>query len=307
VDGRKRRIGILMPFDPQDAFGKDGLAALLGGLRGLGWEDGRNLAVDVRWIGGDEDRRRTLASELVRTSPDVIFACFQAQLAALSRETRTIPIVFVGVSDPVGGDYAGSYAHPGGNITGFTFFEPSLVGAWLGVLKEMVPSLNRVALIFNPETTMRRGARYLEELKSVATTAHVEPVAATVGSVEGIAAAVEVLAREPHSGLIVAPDTFTTLHFKLIVDLAAQHRVPTIYQFRPPVAAGGLVSYGPDQINVFRQSASYIDQILRGAKVGDLPIQAPTRFKLVINLRTARTLGLTVPTSLLARADEVIE
>lgn len=303
----KRRVGVLMPSDPEDSFGKQSLAALAEGLRRLGWDDGRNLVLNVQWIGGDEGRRRALAGELVRHAPDVLFACFQAQLAALVRETHSIPIVFVGVSDPVGGGYVKSYARPGGNITGFTLYEPSMVGLWLSVLKEMVPALDRVALLFNPEATMQRREQYVQALKTAAAASRVEPLTATVTSVNDIAVTLANLAQQPRSGVIVMPDTFTAVHFKLIVEHAAQHRLPTVYQFRPPVEAGGLVSYGPKQLEIFRQSATYIDRILRGSAVADLPIQAPTKFELVINLKAAKALGLDLPSALLARADEVIE
>ena len=304
---RARRIGVLTPFTAEDAEGKAVVSALRQGLQDLGWTEGRNIRVEYRWGGGNVERTRVYAAELVGLSPDLIFAFFNAQLAPLSRETRTIPIVFVGASDPVGAGYVASIARPGGNITGFTLYEPSLAGKWLGILKEIAPAVERVAIMVNPETAILRGTFYLNALKSAAATFNVEPITANVHSVSDIEAAMTALGQQPNSGLILGPDTFTIAHSTLIITLAARHRLPAIYAFRENATFGGLVSYGPDILDAVRRSASYIDRILKSERPGDLPVQAPTKHELVINLKTAKALGLTVPPSLVARADEVIQ
>jgi putative tryptophan/tyrosine transport system substrate-binding protein len=304
---RVRRIGALLPFTADDNEGKAIAAALRQGLQELGWTDGRNIRIEHRWGGRNVERTRAYAAELVGLSPDLIFAFFNAQLAPLSRETRTIPIVFVGASDPVGAGYVESLARPGGNITGFTLYEPSFVGKWLGVLKETAPAVTRVAIMVNPDTAILRGTFYLRAFETAAAMFKVEPMTAKVHSTSDIETAIMVLGQQPHSGLIVAPDTFTLTHTELIVALAAQHRVPAVYGFGRSAAIGGLVSYGPDFLHTVKRSASYIDRILKGEKPGDLPVQAPTKYELVINQRTAKGLGIEVPSMLLARADEVIE
>ena len=302
-----RRIGVLTPFTAEDAEGKAVVSALRQGLQDLGWTEGRNIRVEYRWGGGNVERTRVYAAELVGLSPDLIFAFFNAQLAPLSRETRTIPIVFVGASDPVGAGYVASIARPGGNITGFSLYEPSLAGKWLGILKEIAPTVERVAIMVNPETAILRGTFYLNALKGAAVTFNVEPITANVHSVSDIEAAMTALGQQPNSGLILGPDTFTIAHSTLIITLAARHRLPAIYAFRENATFGGLVSYGPDILDAVRRSASYIDRILKSERPGDLPVQAPTKHELVINLKTAKALGLTVPSSLVARADEVIQ
>jgi putative tryptophan/tyrosine transport system substrate-binding protein len=301
-----RKIGVLMPFEAHDIFGREIAAALRQGLQDHGWTDGHNIHVDFRWIGGDDDRRAAYAAELVRSSPDFIFACFAGQLAALLRETHSIPIVFVGVSDPVAAGYVESFVRPGGNVSGFVFFEPSMVGKWLGVLKEIAPALSRVAFMVNPETSPHF-ASYLAVFANAAPGLKVEPITSMVHSASDIETAIQDLARQPDNGLLVAPDTFMAVNRELIARLAARHRVPAVYVFRPAAVAGGLLSYGPDQIEVVRRSAGYVDRILRGERPSELPIQAPVKFELVINLKTAKALGLTVSPTLLARADEVIE
>ena len=303
---RIRRIGLLMPFDAQDVFGREIAAALRRGLQQLGWIDGGNLDIEERWIAGNETRRAAYAAELVRNAPDVIFACFAGQLAALSQETRTIPIVFVGVSDPVAAGYVESFAHPGSNITGFVFFEPSMVGKWLGALMEIAPALARIGFLVNPGTSPHYQP-YLAAFEKAADTFRVKPVTLIVREVRDVEVAIAAFARQVEGGLLVAPDTFTAVNRELIAELAQQYRVPAVYVFRPAAIAGGLISYGPDQIDVVRRSASYVDRILRGENPSGLPVQAPTKFELVINLKTAKVLGLTVPPSLLGRADEVIE
>jgi putative tryptophan/tyrosine transport system substrate-binding protein len=301
-----RRVGVLIPFDAQDPFGREIISALREGLKERGWAEGRNIRIDERWIGSEDERRSAYAAELVRSSPDVLFACFAGQLAALSRETRAIPIVFVGVSDPIAAGYVESFARPGGNITGFVFFEPAMVGKWLGVLKEIAPALSRVGFMVNPEVSPHY-QNYFSVFTNVAPKFKVEPIRCFVGRANEIEDQIEVLARQPNSGLLVAPDTFTALNRQLIAASAARHRIPGVYVFREAVLAGGLLSYGPEQLDVIRRSASYIDRILRGERPADLPIQAPVKFELVINLKTAQALGLIIPPTLLARADEVIE
>jgi len=301
-----RRLGVLMPFEAQDPFGREIISALRESVQERGWVDGRNIRIDERWIGRDDEGRSTYATELVRSSPDVIFACFAGQLAALRRETRTIPIVFVGVSDPVAAGYVQSVAHPGGNVTGFVFFEPSMVGKWLGVLKEIAPTLSRVGFMVNPQTSPHY-ENYFSAFTDLAPKFKVEPIGCFVRDVGEIENQIEELVRRTDSGLLVAPDTFMATHWELIAKSVARHRVPAVYVFRQAVVGGGLVSYGPDQIDVVRRSASYIDRILRGEVPAALPIQAPVRFELVINLKTAKPLDLEIPPTLLARADEVIE
>jgi putative ABC transport system substrate-binding protein len=303
---RMRRLGALMPFEGRDPFGLEIIGSLRESLGERGWTEEHNLRIEERWIGGDDERRSLYAAELVRSAPDVIFACFAGQLAALSRETRDIPIVFVGVSDPVAAGYVESFARPGGNITGFVFFEPAMVGKWLGMLKEIAPALARIGFMVNPEASPHYG-NYFAEFTKAAPAFKVAPIESFVRHPDEIEKRIEALARQPNSGLLVAPDTFNAQHREAIVAAAARHRVPAVYVFRPAVVGGGLISYGPDQINVFRRSTSYIDRVLRGERPADLPVQAPTKYELVINLKTARALGLDIPATLLGRADEVIE
>jgi putative ABC transport system substrate-binding protein len=299
-----RKIAILVPFTEGDAEGLSALKAFREQLRDLGWSEGGNLHIDERWSGGNVERARAYAAELVGLSPDVIFAYFNAQLAALSRETQSIPIVFVGASDPVGAGYVASLARPGGNITGFTLYEASLAGKWLGLLKELVPGLTRVALMINPDTAVLHGTLYSNMLAAAAKDLNVEPIVATVHTTADIEGAMRSLGSQTGSGLIVAPDTFTETNGDLVVSLAAQYRVPAVSAI---AKQGTLVSYGPDVRDAVRRAAGYVDRILRGERPAVLPVQAPTRFKTVVNLRTAKALGLTVPPGILVAADEVIE
>jgi putative ABC transport system substrate-binding protein len=268
--GEIRRVGALMPFDERNAFGQQIIETLRQGLQQNGWAENRNIHIDVRWIGGDEARRRSYAADLVRASPDVIFACFAAQLAALSRETKQIPLVFVGATDPVGLGYVASYARPGGNITGFTFFEQSMVGKWLDALKTVAPSLTRVAVIVNPDTAIAYKF-YLAQFAIAAGASKVEPVSLLVHSADEIQSNIAELAKSPNSGLIVLPDTFATDHHELIASLALRNHLPAVYQFSQGVRSGGLLSYGPDQIDIIRRSASYIDRILKGRSLRNCP------------------------------------
>ena len=279
-------------------------AAFRQGLRELGWGD---VQIESRWGGGDVERTRAYAAELVALAPDVIFAYFNTQLAPLARATRTIPIVFVGASDPVGAGYVASLTRPGGNITGFTLYEPTLAGKWMGVLKEVAPGLARVGLLINPDTAILRGTFYSKEFEAAATSLGIEPIMAKVFSAADIEAAIASLAKQPGSGLIVAPDTFSEINGDLIVTLAAEHRVPAVYAIRRFATRGGLMSYGPNTTDAVKRATSYVDRILRGEKPADLPVQAPVKFDLIVNIKAAKALGLAVPESFLLRADEVIE
>jgi putative ABC transport system substrate-binding protein len=304
---RMRRVGVLMDTAESNSDGQARIAAFREVLQGLGWTEGRNIQIDYRWGGGDVERTHAYAAELVSFKPDVIFAYAAAQLAPLSRKTKTIPIIFVGASAPVEDGYIASYPRPGGNITGFTQYEPSMVGKWLAALKEVAPSIVRVALMVNPDTAPLRGTFYSNAFKSAAAALAVEPIAANVHSASDIETAMASLGRRPDSALIVAPETFTTANRELIIALAAHHRLPAIYGLRPFPLSGGLMSYGPDSIDTVQRAASYVDRILRGEKPADLPVQAPIKFEMIINLKTAKALGLTVPPDLLVAADEVIE
>jgi putative ABC transport system substrate-binding protein len=302
-----RRIGVLMNTTDSNAVGQAQLAAFRQGLQDLGWTEGRNVRIDVRWGAGDVVRIRGHAAELVGLSPDVLLAYASAQLTALARETRAIPIVFIGASDPVRAGFVASFARPGGNITGFTTYEPSLGGKWLATLKEIAPATVRAGLMVNPDITFLQGRAYDPAFESAAAALSVEPVTAHVRSTGDIEAVLDSLGQRPGGGLIVVPESFTSTHRELIVRLAAQHRVPAMYPFRQFPASGGLISYGPNNVDTARRSAAYVDRIMRGEKPAELPVQAQTKFELVINLKTAKALGLKVSESFLVRADEVIE
>lgn len=298
-----RQVAVLWPFNETDTDGQASMTAFRDGLRGLGWP---NIKIEARWGGGNVERTKAYAAELVALSPDVIFAYFNAQLGPLSRLTRTIPIVFVGASDPVGARYVESLSHPGGNITGFTLYEPSLAGKWLSVLRELSPSLSRIALLVNPETAVLRGTFYNKALGDAAASLGIDSEIINVSSPEDIEAGIALLAQQV-SGLIVAPDTFSEVNGDLIVSTAAKHRIPTVYAINRYAKRGGLVSYGPNVPDAVKRATTYVDRILRGEKPADLPVQAPIKFDLVINLNTAKALGITTPESFLLRADEVIE
>ena len=303
---RVRRIGVLMPFTAGDAVGLRRAKIFTQALQDLGWTDGQNTRIDYRWPGGDIEQIQSLAKELVGSRPDVIVGIGQAPTAALQQATRTIPIVFGMSIDPVAQGIVESLARPGGNATGFFATEPSLGGKWLELLKEIVPGLRRVAVIFNPETSTG-GTSYLHSVETAAPLFSVEATGAPVHHAGGIEFAISSLVREPGGGLIVLPGAFTASHHKQIIELAAQFRLPAIYAIRDYADEGGLMTYGTDAIDIYRRTASYVDQILKGANPANLPVQAPTKLGLVINLKTAKALGLTVPPSLLDRADEVIE
>ena len=306
-DGRIRRIGSLTSLAESDAEAQTWYAAFRKRLRELGWDIGRNLQIDYRWAAGDTDRIRAYAAELVALKPDALLAFTTPVVAALQRETRTIPIVFSGVSDPVGSGFVQNLAHPGGNATGWTNYNPTMSAKWVEVLKEIAPDVTRIAAMFNPITAPYVAGYYMPDLKSAAAAFAVEWSTALVREAADFEVAISKFAREPGGGLVVMPDTFTILHRALIVALADRYRLPAIYPYRYVANEGGLITYGPDLGEPFPLKAEYIDRLLKGAAPADLPVQMPTRFEMAINLKTARALGLTVPPSLLVRADEMIE
>jgi len=301
-----RRIGVLLPYAESDREAQSWFAAFREALRNIGWTEGSNLLIEVRWSARDASRMRTLAKELVDLRPDAIFGVTTPVIGALARETRTIPIVFAAVSDPIGSGFAANLAHPGGNITGFTTHDPALGGKWVGLLKEIAPRTVHVALIFNPATTVPLQF-FLPSIQSAASSIAVEVSAAPVHAKDEIEGAIAPQARNPGGGLIVMPDVFNELNRELIIALAASYGVPAIYYNRFFSEPGGLISYGDARGEQYHRAAGYIDRILKGEKPADLPVQAPTKYELVINLKTAKALGLYVPASLQQIADEVIE
>lgn len=306
--GPVRRIGILMGGAKGDSQNEAGLAAFTDALKELGWTNGQNIRIDIRWAAGDVERMKGLAKELVSLRSDLLVGHTTQPVAALQRETKTIPIVFLTVSDPIGSGFVASLPRPGGNITGFINIESSLGGKWIEVLKEFVPSVTRAALIFNPDTATYF-KYYLEPFEAAARLRGVEPIAAPARTVADIERVIASLTERPDAGLAVMPDVAlsTQKNRDLIISLAASHRLLTIYPYRYWVGDGGLVSYGIDQVDLFRRVPTYIDRILRGANPAELPVQLPTRFELAVNLKTAKALGLTISESFLLRADEVIE
>jgi putative tryptophan/tyrosine transport system substrate-binding protein len=303
-NGRARRIGVLLSTAATDPQAQLNLAAFSKGLEELGWKD--NVRLDIRWGLGQSARAKAAAKELVELAPEVILAGGGGTAAAIRDETRAIPTVFVGFTDPIAGGLAESLARPGRNVTGFTSVEFSVGGKWLEILKTVTPGLERVSAIFNPET-VPHGAQFLRWSKSVAMSLGIDLTAVPVGDETEIAAAIAALAREPAGALMVVPDPFNGVHKGRIVALAGEHRVPAIYPSRSYAMAGGLLSYGVELAYVYRQAAGYVDRILRGARPGDLPVQAPSKFELVVNLKAAKLQAVEVPPTLLAIADEVIE
>jgi putative ABC transport system substrate-binding protein len=303
---RMRRIGFLQGLAENDPETQARTVALRQALEALGWTEGRNIHIDYRFAGGDPARAQAYATELVNSAPDLIVAHSTPVVAALKQATTTIPIVFAVVIDPLGQGFVASLARPGGNITGFANIEFTIVGKWLELLKEMAPGVRRVALIFNPLTAPYYPV-FLRELRTAPARLAAELEAAPVRNEAEIEAAIAALAREPAGGLISVGDPFTNTHRALIMALAERYRLPAIYLFRQIVAEGGLMSYGPDTLDIVRRSASYVDRILKGAAPAELPIQHPTKFELAINLKTAKALGLTVPLNLQQLADEVVE
>jgi putative ABC transport system substrate-binding protein len=304
--GATRRVGMLMNADETNPEFKAYVAAFVQGLRNLGWIDGQNLHLDLRWAGGNAERARTAATELLRLAPDVILSSSTVNLTALLRQAPTMPIVFVQVSDPVAQGFISNLARPEGNITGFSAYEFSIGGKWVDLLKQMVPGLARVSLMFNPDTSPQ-SKFFLSSVEAVRPSLGVEVMAAPVHTAADIERAIESMSRQPNSGLILTTDSFLLLQYKLIVDLAARHRVPAMSSDRGFTAIGGLMSYGIDYDSIFRQAAIYIDRILKGVKPATLPVQGPTKFTLIVNVTAAKALGIEVPTSLLLRADEYIE
>jgi putative ABC transport system substrate-binding protein len=300
-----RRIGVLIGAIETDPESQARIVAFKEGLQALGWTDGRNVHIDYRFSSADLDLTRKSAAELVGLTPDVILANSPLVLRALRQQTSTIPIVFALVVDPVGEGFINSLAQPGGNITGFTSLEYPMSGKWLEVLKEIAPSVRRVSAINQAENVT--GAGYLRALESAALTMGVQLIAAHVRDAAEIERAIAATASQSNGGLIILPSPLALVNREMIVKLAAQHRLPAVYPFRYFIASGGLMSYGVDTVEVFRRSALYIDRILKGEKPAALPVQQPTKFELVVNLKTAKALGLDVPWFLQQRADEVIE
>jgi putative ABC transport system substrate-binding protein len=302
---RVRRIGVLLPGVGSDPLANPNFSAFTQALAALGWTDGRNVRTDVRWYGDDINRMRALPQELVGLQPDVILATTTPATVALQRETRTIPIVFAGVVDPVATGIVAQLNQPGGNITGFALFEASLAGKWLELLSEIAPGLKRAAIMFNPDTAPV--SFFMPSFETAARSLKVVPIIAPVHSDAEIEMAITALGREPGGGLVVMGDNFTILHRTPIISAAARNNVPAVYWQSVFPRDGGLLSYGPDMVDPVRRAATYVDRILRGEKPGDLPVQFPAKFEMAVNRKTAKALGLTVPLSILVRADEQIE
>jgi putative ABC transport system substrate-binding protein len=302
-----RRVGTLVGYAENDPETQARLTALRQALEQLGRKEGRSFRIDYRFAPASPEEAQRFAKELVALHPDVLVGNSTPAAAALLRETRTIPIVFVGVSDPVGSHFVASIPQPGGSTTGFTNFEPSLIGKWLEILKEVAPGVTRAAVMFNPKTAPDQGAFFLDPFEQLSRSLGVEPIVARVTDANEIETALAALARKPGGSLIIMPDAFNTVHRQLIILLTARHSLPTIYPYRYQAVEGGLLSYGVDTVDLMRRAAPYVDRILKGEKPADLPVQAPVKFELVVNLRAARVIGLTVPPAVIARADEVIE
>jgi putative tryptophan/tyrosine transport system substrate-binding protein len=303
---RMRTVGVLMGL-ADDAEARGRLVAFEQGLEREGWSLGQDLRIEYRYAEGDAARMQAFAKELVEIKPDCIVGHSTPVVTALMHATRTIPIVFVSVSDPIGSGFVTSMARPAGNITGFTILPATITGKYLSMLKEMIPQLAHVAILYNPDSAPAAGRFFLTPFVGAAREFKIQPITAQVRNPAEIESAIAKLGSEPRSGLIVMPDNFTSVHRKLIISLAAQFRVPTIYPYRYFADEGGLLSYGVDISDLFRRAAEYVSRILRGAKPADLPVQAPAKFELVINLKTASALGLIVPRVLLAGADATIE
>jgi putative tryptophan/tyrosine transport system substrate-binding protein len=304
---RMRRIGVLMGYAESDPEGQAWVAAFREGLQKLGWVEGRNTRIDTRWATpADADSMQRFAKELVALQPDLILSNTTPTTTALLQQTRTIPIIFTNVGDPVGSGFVASFPRPGGNVTGFINMEPTMSGKWLELLKEIAPRVARVAILFNPATAPY-AEYYLNPFKAATPSFGVEAIPAPVRDTSELESVVAAQARGLNSGLIVMPDSFLNVHRAEIISLAARYRLPTVYPWRFFAELGGLLSYGNDFIDNFRRAAVYVDRILRGEKASELPVQAPVKFELVINLKTAKGLGLTVPDKLLVAADEVIE
>jgi ABC-type uncharacterized transport system substrate-binding protein len=300
-----RRIGVLMSDVAEDSEGQARLTAFVQARQQLGWTDGRNVRIDIRWGGADADRHRRYAAELVTLAPDVIFATTTPVVAALQQATRTVPIVFAAVVDPVGAGFVTNLAQPGGNTTGFALYEYGVSGKWLALLKEIAPNVTRAAVVRDPSTAS--GIGQLAAIQAVAPSLGIELTPLDVRDESELERAVALFARKPNGGIIITASPTARMNRQQVIALVAQHRLPTVYPFRYFATDGGLMCYGPNVIEQFRFAADYISRVLKGEKPADLPVQAPAKYELVINLKTAKALGLTVPPMLLARADEVIE
>jgi putative tryptophan/tyrosine transport system substrate-binding protein len=304
---RPRHIGVLMAFNETDVRAKNWLALFDSELAKLGWSGERKPQMDVRWAGDSVDRMQGFAKELVAQRPDVILSFGTPVTAALQRETHTIPIVFAIVSDPVGEGFVASLSRPGGNITGFHNSESSIGGKWMELLKQIAPSVQRAAMIFDPDTAPGHGKYYMPDFEASARSLNVEPIAAPVQSVADLERVITDLGRQPGSGFVAMADFFLFINRETAILQAARHRVPAVYPWRDVVTAGGLLSYGPDLADIVRRAAPYVDRVLHGEKPADLPVQVPTKFEVAVNVKTARALGLDVPASILVSADQVIE
>jgi putative tryptophan/tyrosine transport system substrate-binding protein len=304
---RMRRIGVLMGYAESDSEGQAFVAAFREGLQKLGWTEGRNIRIDFRWATPtDAESRQRFAQELVALQPDLILSNNTPTTATLLQQTRTIPIIFALGVDPVGSGFVASFPRPGGNVTGFTLFEPTMAGKWLELLKEIAPRVNRVAILSNPATATY-AEYFLNPFKAAAASFDVEAILAPVRGPSELESAIAAQGRAPNGGLMVMPDSFMVVHRAEVTSLAARYRLPVISPYRFYTELGGLLSYGNDYVDNFRRAATYADRILKGAKPSELPVQAPVKFELVINLKTAKALGLDVPLHLQQRADEVIE
>jgi putative ABC transport system substrate-binding protein len=302
---RVRRISVLMNLAESDPESQARIAAFREGLGKLGWNEGREIRIEYRWAGGDADRSRAYASDLVKLKPDVILAGATPSLASLQQETSSVPIVFAQVADPVGAGFVSSLAHPGGNITGFALFEYAIAAKWLELLKEIAPQVTRVAIVHDPENPEAK--EYLPVIEAAAQSLGVQVFHSVVRDATDIQRAIEEFTREPNGGLIPLPGPLMGVHRDLIISLTKRRRLPSVFVWRYYPIGGGLASYGVELLDLYRRAASYVDRILKGEKPGDLPVQQATKFELVINLKTAKALGLDPPLSLLARTDEVIE
>ncbi len=302
-----KRIGVLFVRAQNDPEGQVHAQVFEQEMQKLGWSKDHNVRFDKRWAAGDAERISTIAKEIVDARPDVIVCHTTAAVAALLRETRTIPVVFIAVTDPVGSGFVSSLSRPGGNVTGFIDLEPSLGSKWVELLKQMAPNLTHLSCIFNPATAAGGGSYYMNSVEAAASSLGVQALAAPAHNAEEIERVLTSLAQEPPGGLVVMPDIFNGVHRSLIISTANHLRIPAVYAFRFFATGGGLASYGVDLTDLFRRAAAYADRVLRGALTADLPVQLPTKFEFVINLKTAKNLALEVPSSLLARADEVIE
>jgi len=305
---RMRRVGVLTTFGEDDPLAQRWIGAFRKALDEAGWRQGQNIEIDYGWAAGDAGRLRNFAKQLVKRQPDLIFAVTTPAVAALLKETRTIPIVFAVVSDPIGSGFVKTLSRPGGNVTGFTDIniEPSLGGKWVQLVTETAPAIRRVAMLYNPATAPF-AAYFLQPFEAAGPELAVQTSAVPVNSDADIERAMAALASRPGGAFAVLPDAFAIIHRNLIVELAAHHRLPAVYPYRFFASIGGLLCYGIVAEDLFRRATTYVGRILKGAKPADLPVQAPTNFELVVNLKTAAALGLTIPQTILARADEVIE